>query len=230
MVFLSVRSASPYRITVTTDVSPDLTATNYVITRQDGASTAAYVSNAFKTGFNTVELTVAGEVLIDGVVYIISDPFASGSPSGVVSYRQPLNQSQVPVSPAEDPEAEAFGIDIDWFADSLTGSGDTPVVRGRQCLVNDLAVICLIQKGELFHRPDAGAGVKLSVNGPMGDREVKQVIGAVTREWYKDARVRQGGVDVRGNVDTSGRLTLTGTVLPVAIDDPTKVKLPGGGT
>lgn len=223
---LNVVSRSPWRVTVTLDLTPSLVTTDYTITRADGANNYISVSSVFALGSNNVELTLSG-ALLDGVAYIISYP--SGSTASVV-YRQPSYQSQVPVGAAEDPEAEAFGIDYDWFADGLTAAGDTPMVRGRQCLINDLAVIALIQKGELFHRPDAGAGVKLSVNGPMTDREVKQVVGAVTREWYKDSRVRQGGIDVRGNVDTSGRLTLTGTVLPVAIDDPTVVKLPGGGT
>lgn len=231
MIFTNVRSSSPYRITVTTDVASDLVATNYVVTRADGASTAATVSLAFQVVANVAELVVANEPLIDGIAYIVSNPVASGAPSAQVTYRQPLFQSQVPVSPAEDPEAEAFGVDIDWLADSMTGSGDTPAVRGRQCMINDLAVIAMITKGELFHRPDAGAGVKLFVNGPMTDQSAKLVSGSVTREWYKDPRVKQGGITVVvSRAAATGQLSLVGTVLPVAIDDPTIVKLPGGGT
>lgn len=219
-------SRSPWRITVVLDTTPSVTLSDYTITRLDGADNYSVVSRAFLTGTNTVELTLTPG-LLDSIIYKVT---YTGGSSAQIAYRQPAIQSQVPVGTAEDPEAEAFGIDYDWFADALTASGDTPMVRGRQCLVNDLAVISLIQKGEIFHRPDAGAGVKLSVNGPMGDREIKQVVGALTREWYKDARVRQGGIDIRPSVDTSGRLIITGTVIPVAIDDPTVVKLPGGGT
>lgn len=231
MIFVNVRSQSPYRISAVTDTAPDLTASDYVLTRADNASTAATISRVFTTGSNSVDLVVSGEALIDDVVYVLSLPTQPGAPSAQVAYRSPLNQSQVPVGAAEDPEAEAFGVDIDWFADSFTPTGDTPTVRGRQCLTNDLAVISLIQPGELFHRPDAGAGVKLSTNAPMSAQQVKLVSAALTREWYKDPRVRQGGVTIKTDISAAtGRLLIYGTVLPVAVDDPTVVKLPGGGT
>jgi hypothetical protein len=231
MIFLSVRSSSPYRITVMTDVAPDTTASDYVLTRQDNASSASTITNAFLTESRVVELTVGGAPLIDGIVYLLALPLQPGAPLAKVSYRQPLSQTQAPVSPAEDPEAEAFGVDNDWLANALTASGDTPNIRGLQCLVNDLAVIAMIQKGEIFHRPDAGAGLQLDVNAPMTGQQVKRTTGTVTREWYKDARVRQGGITVKADVSAStGRLTLYGTVLPIAIDDPALVKLPGGGT
>lgn len=231
MIFINVRSSSPFRITILCDTAPDLVASNYVLARVDGASTTATISLAFSVLTNTVELVVSDEPLIDGVQYLISDPSALGAPSAVVAYRQPLLQTQVPVAPAEDPEAEAFGVDIDWFADSLTASGDTPEVRGKQCLTNDLAIISLIQKGELFHRPDAGAGLQLNTNAPMSNLYAKQLVAALTREWYRDPRVRTGGVTVTASVDVaSGQLQLTGTVVPLAIDDPTIVKIPGGGT
>ncbi len=231
MVITNIRSSSPYRITVVTDVAADVTATDYVITRLDNASTAATVSYAFAVDTKTAELVVANEALIDGVVYVVSLPGQSGAPSAQVAYRLPLLQSQVPVSPAEDPEAEAFGVDIDWFADKLTASGDTPVIRGRQCLVNDLAVISMILPGEIFHRPNAGAGLQLNTNAPMTSNQIKQVTGSITREWYKDSRVRQGSVNVTASVlANTGQLIVSGTVIPVAIDEPTVVKLPGGGT
>lgn len=229
MTIINARSSSPFRITVTTDTAPDTTASDYTITRQDGATTNATVSSAFVTGFNTADLVVSNEALMDGVVYIIAIP--SQSTSLPVSYRLPLLQSQVPVAPAEDPEAEAFGVDIDWFADALVGNGDTPTIRGRQCFVNDLAVIALIQKGEIFHRPDAGAGAKLNTNAPMSNLSVQKVAGSLTREWYKDPRTKPGGVTTRVDISAStGQLSVYGTVLPLAIDDPAIVKLPGGGT
>lgn len=231
MIFINVRSPSPFRISVTTDTAPDLTAADYVLTRVDNASTAATVSRAFATGPTTAELVVINEPLLDGVIYNIALPTQPGAPSATVAYRQPLLQNQTPIFPAEDPEAEAFGVDIDWLADSFGPDGDTPEIRGRQCLTNDLAVISLIQKGELFHRPNSGAGVKLNTNAPMTAQQVRLVTGALTREWYKDLRVRQGGVTIRTDVlAATGQLRVYGSVLPVAIDDPTIVKLPGGGT
>lgn len=231
MIFTNVRSPSPFRIAVTSDTAPDLTVADYVLARVDNASTAARISHVFTTGPTTAELVVVNEPLLDGVVYSISLPTQPGAPTATVAYRQPIILSQVPVAPAEDPEAEAFGVDIDWLAESFGPDGDTPQVRGRQCLTNDLAVIALIQKGELFHRPDAGAGVKLFTNSPMTAQGVRLVVGALTREWYKDPRVRQGGVTVKTDVAAAtGQLRVYGTVLPVAVDDPTIVKLPGGGT
>jgi len=231
VIFLSIRSFSPFRITVTTDVAPDLTASDYVLTRQDNVSSNATVNYAFASDPHTVELAIGGDGLVDGVVYTLALPLQPGAPIAVVAYRTPLLQSQTPIAPAEDPEAEAFGVDIDWMADALTAAGDTPTVRGRQCLVNDLAAISVINRGELFHRPDAGASLKLDVNGPMTNRQVSVVTGALVREWSKDARVQRNGVSLRVNVSAStGRLTIFGTVLPIAIDDPLLVKLPGGGT
>lgn len=231
MIFLNVVSRSPFRITVATDVAPDTTPGNYSLVRQDNVSSNAFVAYAFLVDANTVELAIGGDGLVTGAVYVLSDPIAPGAPSAVVAYRSPLLQSQVPVAPAEDPETEAFGVDIDWLADALTAFGDTPSVRGRQCLINDLAVIAMINPGELFHRPDAGAGLKLNVNAPMTSKQVSTVTGALVREWSKDARVSRNGATVKAEVSAStGRLTVFGTIIPAAIDDPLIVKLPGGGT
>lgn len=233
MHILNIQSAAPYRITATFDVAPDLTPGDYVLKRLDGASLASAVTYVFLNppGSNTAEIAVGGEGMLDGVVYVLSLPGQPASPSAQIAYRQPMYQSQVPQYPAEDPEAEAFGVDIDWFADGLTGAGDTPTIRGRQCLTNDLAIIAMISKGEIFHRPDAGAGLKLDVNGPMTDFQVKAVVGALTKEWYRDARIAQNSVSVTASVNAStGQLTVAGSVTPLAIDDPTIVRLPGGGT
>jgi len=69
------------------------------------------------------------------------------------------------------------------------------------------------------------------VNGPMTNRQVSVVTGSLVREWSKDARVQRNGITVKVDVSAStGRLTIFGTILPVAIEDPLLVKLPGGGT
>jgi len=168
--------------------------------------------------------------MIPGVAYTLSLPNGPGAPTANLAYTLPLNLSPIPAVGAEDPEAETYGVDIDWLADNFVGNGDTPVIRGRACVVNDLQSLALINPGEIFHRPDAGAGMKLRVNSPNQQNEVSKATAALKREWSRDPRVRQNGVSIKADLSTVGTLSISGTVQTIAIDEPLNFKVPGGGS
>jgi len=228
MQILSLVSPQPTRISVTTDSVPSTTPGDYVLSRPDNGPNVPVVNFAFLTGVTTVELALSGP-LQDGIAYQVTMPNAPGAPTGLVGYRTPLILIQ-PNTPGEDPEAEAFGVDMDWFSDTLTADGDIPQVRGKQCVINDLVAMALVAPGEIFHRPLAGAGMKLRVNGPGTATEISSMTAKLKRVWAEDGRVRQNGISLQTIADGSGQVQSRATVQLVAVDDTVAVKVPGGAT
>lgn len=229
MAILNLFSRSPWRITLIKDATPTVTLADYVITRKDSAPTTIVVNYAFLVGPNAVELSLS-EAMLLGVIYTLTLPNDGGAPSALIAYSQPAVLSPIPGVGTEDPEAETYGIDIDWLADATVGNGDTPTVRGRACVMNDLASLALISPGEIFHRPGVGAGLKLRVNAPGQTAELNSAMAALKREWSRDPRVRQNGVSIKGSLSSSGTTTIVGTVQTIALDEPLIIKVPGGGS
>jgi hypothetical protein len=220
--FVQARARSRWRITITFDGSFAgwTTSTTYAIARADGAPTSVTVSRAFATDSTTIELALS-EALLEDVVYALSATAVTGSTSVAV---QSAPTEQTPRGAIDDPEAEAFGVDVDWLAPSLDATGDIPTIRGRECLRADLIAIAFTAPGELFHRPDAGAGIPDEVNGPA---ELDDLIAATKREWQRDDRINRLE-PMRAEISTAGEVSIRAIVIPIAIDEPLPVSVNRG--
>lgn len=219
--FVNALARSPWRVALLFDgafggmASP----ATYTFARVDGVGTLITTSRAWNTDTLAVDLALSGP-LLEGVVYAVTAAGVSGSIQ--VSFRSPLPRVTAE-RPIDDPEAEAFGVDINWLADALDATGDIPTTRGRACLVADLAAIAVTQRGELVHRPDAGAGLDADVNGPGNDLGETQA--AVKGEWLKDPRVRAASTPAQ--ISTTGDVTINGQVTPVALNTSIPVTVSG---
>jgi hypothetical protein len=220
--FVQALARSRWRISVTFDGAfvAWTTPATYTLTRADGSPTSVVASRAFATDSTTIELALS-EGLLEDVIYTLTATGVAGSTS--VSVRA------VPVEAVaaadDDPEAEAFGVDVDWLAPALDASGDIPTIRGRDCLLQDLVAIARTSPGELFHRPDAGAGLDAKVNGAV---TTDRITADVLREWKRDERVQR--VEVRTSSTSDGETTVRGDVVPIAFptDDPLSVSVTRG--
>jgi hypothetical protein len=195
------------------------TASTYAISRQDLAGTTVVVSRAWNTDTLAVELALS-EPLVEGIAYVLT---ASGVTGSAVAVHQAVAVQVIgpDVDDADDPEAEAFGDDIDWLGAQLGPDGDAPRLRGLECLRRDLVARALTRRGELFHRPTVGAGLTMRVNGPNTDAELAELSAALKREWADDDRVR--GVAVQSTASTSGAVTADAQVRTIALEDPIQV-------
>lgn len=106
-----------------------------------------------------------------------------------------------------DPEAEALGLDVDWFGRGLDALGDTPTQRGEACLRHDLAARVLTAPGELVHQPSAGVGTERAQNGPSGSGRASLLEAAIRRQSLDDDRVE--AVRVVVSIHTSGIVRTT---------------------
>jgi hypothetical protein len=126
--FVQARARSRWRISVTFDgvFGGWTTPANYTLTRADGSPTSVTVSRAFATDSTTVELALS-EALLEGVIYtLVAAGVAGRRASRCVSPPAPVTSSGM----VDDPEADAFGVDIDWLAPALDATGDIPEIRG----------------------------------------------------------------------------------------------------
>jgi hypothetical protein len=219
--FVQAFARSPWRVALVFDATFGGMATpaTYTFARVDGVGTVIAGSRAWNTDTLAVDLALTGP-LLEGVIYSITAAGVSGSTR--VAFHSPLAQVTAE-RPTDDPEAEAFGVDLDWLADVLDATGDIPTTRGRDCLRADLVAIALTEPGELVHRPDAGAGLDSGVNGPGDDPTESQA--AVRREWLKDPRVR--AVSVPAQISTAGDITINGNVTPIALNTSIPVTVHG---
>lgn len=215
---LSAAARSAWRVGVTFDAAWGgmATATNYQFARQDGVGTTVVANVAFNTDTLGVDLALS-EGLNVGVVYFVSAAGVSGSAAVAYLVAPPQPAGALP---EDDPEAEAFGVDIDWLAPSLDQSGDAPEIRGRACLKNDLPAIAKTMPGELYHRPHDGGGLPSEVNGPDS---VDDIGARVRGQWLKDSRVRDA--QLRVTVDTAGGVQIAAQVTPAALDQPLPVQV-----
>lgn len=187
-------------------------ATVYALARADGARSVAYVKRAWATdGGNTAGELALSEALVPNVAYALTATGVTGSIA--------LSFGVLPVQATrpergDDPEAEAYGIDWDWTGAALGADGDVVVVRGLACLKHDLAAIAVTEPGELFHRPDEGAGMPARVNGT---NEAQEIRGALARQFRRDDRVRDLSIEMVQRTD--GGIEARASVLSVALDE-----------
>jgi hypothetical protein len=192
------------------------TASTYTLTRADGARTECTVTRAFSIDVCAVDL-VLSEALLEGVIYVVTAAGVTGSASVGVARTIRQEDARIEVG---DPEAEAFGVDIDWLATSLDANGDSPEVRGLPCLRHDLVAIANTGPTELYHRPGRGAGLRDRVNGPSAN------VGAACRtEWLRDPRVRT--VANTETVNNDGERYVRSDITPIALDSAFEVRSDG---
>jgi hypothetical protein len=211
-VITEARARSPWRLRLVFDAIPGgaTTAASYTLTREDGAGTSAEVARAFAVDATAVELALS-EALRDHVTYQVA--LAGVADPAAVRYSPPLAQI-LGADRQDDPEAEAFGVDSDWLAERLSGDGDVPEVRGLPCLRHDLIAVARTVPGEVYHRPDCGAGIPTRVNGPA---PLSELAAAAKREWLKDDRVKRASPKVTES--SAGEISIRGDVQSVALDD-----------
>jgi hypothetical protein len=125
----------------------------------------------------------------------------------------------------DDPEAEAFGLDVDWFGPALDPRGDVPVVRGLQALKHDLAALAFMNPGDLAHRPGAGIGVRQRVNGAASAAVLGEVQADVRAAYLSDPRVRDCTVKATREGERTALRTsvLTPPLLGDSIDFTTRL-------
>jgi hypothetical protein len=179
----------------------------YSFTRLDGASTFVAVTWAFLVDSLAIELAVT-EKLLPGVIYVLAATGVTGS-SQLLFLFPPV---QATPGSTDDPEAEAFGVDLDWLASALAANGDLPVLRGRAAYKSSLVSIALTERGEIFHRPNDGAGMPSEINGT---EDLPRIEAALRREWLKDPRTQKAEVSTR--LSSNGELTATAVLTPVAL-------------
>jgi len=225
MQIIAARSAQPRRITLSTSATPSTTATDYAVERADGGYSPIGVSLAWLVGAKSVELALSNP-LLEGITYTVSIPSDVDAPSfNLVYYGQ---ADPAPIAPAndEDPAAEAYGVSIDWLSGGLTGGGDLVEVRGRQCLLDDLMSIAVMEPGELFHRPDDGGSLPQNVNGPATPQQLGQIRSRLKRQWAKDSRVKS--VDsVDFVVDQGGQIQMRSKITESVTGEQIMANVPG---
>jgi hypothetical protein len=225
-------ASSAYRVRITTAEPvasfPALsTPSAWVLARQDGGGgLVPSVNYVIVVDTYAVEL-VLSRALLSGVVYGTTTQGAGGASNiGLFAWTEAPAPVAGPTA-ADDPAAEAFGVDWDWLAPALDAGGDLPVVSGPACLQRDLAAIAVTEPGELFHRPTEGGGMRAKVNGAANtDVALGEVSRALRAQWAADPRVR--AVTVAVSADDAGAVTATGAVTPVALADSLPVTVTEG--
>ena len=118
----------------------------------------------------------------------------------------------------DDPEAEAFGLDIDWLGGSLDARGDLPVARGLPAFKHDLAVLAVTHPGELVHRASAGLGLPSRVNGSATDATLDELAGEAAAAYLTDDRV--SAAQVTFSRDPAGTVAMRTRVETPLLADP----------
>jgi len=218
---ISTSSRSPWRISAVFGSMPSLVASDYSVSRDDGGGTATTVSSVWLlpgVGF-AVELALS-EPLLRDVVYRLA---VSGGASVLVAYRE-QETTAANAEQQDDPEADTYGVDWDWLGE-LGPDGDLVEVKGLQCVKDDLVAIARTSPGELFTRPEEGAGLPDDVNGPGGPDQALQALGRIKRQWARDDRVKPNGIQLEATTTAEGLLMITGSVETVALPEPLLIQI-----
>lgn len=226
MQIISAVSRQPLRITVATTGVPSIVATDYSLGRTDGGYSNASVRTAWRVGVNTVELALS-EPLTARIIYAIAMPNDADHPSATLFYYQPASAAPPSLPAGEDPAAEAYGVSIDWLSGAMTGSGDLTLVKGRQCLLDDIEAIAVIEPGELYHRPDDGGGLPSDVNGPNIPQQQAAMRARLKRQWSKDERIASvDSINFASTVD--GKVQLVANLTDAVSSKTVTANIPGG--
>lgn len=190
------------------------TTSNYAVTRKDGGPTSVAVQSVVVLPSTSPALVgdlVLTEPLISDVTYILT---FNGADTAELSWREPeVSASHDRL--VDDPEAEVFGVDVDWIFGDPTPDGDAPEIRGQQCLVEDCACVAFLFPGELVQYPEDGAGLPDRVNGPISSASGSELNAKVVAQWRRDDRVIDASSEL--SIGTDGSVDLYGRVKSVAI-------------
>lgn len=198
---IDAEAPSPWRVRVQLDGpggSPFEDATQWRLVSDVGALP---VARAWLEDAAVVALALA-QPLAPEQEYFVTHTSATAT-ARVSFQRAPA--AQVDLEAPGDPEAEALGLDVDWFGE-LDPSGDARTERGEACLRHDLAARALTRPGELVHQPTAGAAT-IEQNAPSGAARASLYQAALRREALDDDRVEDAAVAV--TVTTKGVVRAT---------------------
>jgi phage baseplate assembly protein W len=211
---IQVEPRSPYRLRVVWDLpaTGQDTAADYALARADGAGPGPEVAAAWSVDAGAVELALASP-LPPGLALVLVHAAGDRLPCALPPTA--LRPDDAAGDGVGDPEAELFGVDLDWLAPALAAGGDVPEVRGLAALRADLAAIAVTAPGELFHRPTEGAALPQRVNGAGAPAELGRLAAAVRRAWVSDDRVKAARVSVVARAD--GAVTAAGDVETVPL-------------
>lgn len=172
------------------------------------------IASAWTVQGASVELAL-DRPLLDREVYTLAH--LDSAVSLAVSYIAPVTPprpaalARIDHDVPNDPEAEVFGLDVDWFGAQLTATRDFPVERGPRNLRHGLAVLAHTEPAELIHRPAAGLGLPQRVNAHVSDPVLQELAAEVVTAWQSDDRVREASVTfVR---DPAGSVLLRSSIL-----------------
>lgn len=224
----TAQAAQPWRITVyfvAADAGLD-DPVKFHLTR--GGVVAHPIDALWLRGPGVVELAL-GDALLAGEAYVLTHDTSSTTahiawrPAQATAAPRPRTTAGAPE--IDDPEAEAFGLDVDWFGPNLDARGDTPVVRGLAALKHDLAVLAFMSAGELVHRPGAGVGVRQRVNGASNAAVLGEIQADVRAAYLSDPRVRDCTVKATRESERTALRTsvLTPSLLGDSIDFTTRL-------
>jgi hypothetical protein len=220
LAITQVYARTPFRVRVVfSGGSPaGQPASAFALTRQDGGPNEIVISSLFPFDTASLELSASSRLLA-GIIYVLT---WSGQ-AIPFSYAAPLAQRQ-DAAPTrdDDPEAEAFGVDVAWLFSEPTAGGDCPQRRGRACNEYDLPRRAVLKRGELVHLPNAGGNLLDSINGPNDVGTALEQAAAVEADRRNDERLTDVEADV--STDTEGRTLLNGRVVPFATGLPIEVR------
>jgi hypothetical protein len=214
---------SPWSVRLQFDGVGSLSVATYTLVRKDsGPGTPSIVTafNPFPADSSTVELTLSSP-LLEATIFTVGQ--GGTSFADVAYYASQTTAAQV--DPADDAEAEAFYVDLDWVDGDPDASGDCPKRRGLESYRHDLKLRPFIAPGELVHLPDTGGGMLPSVNSPATDAELQEDAARVEADLRNDPRTDQVFVDPNQKNDGVGELQISAK--PVALDVFIKVTSDG---
>lgn len=220
MPIAQLLARTPWRVRVVWDgaVASIDDAAAYTLARADGAGAGPTVRAAWLIDSVAVELALDAP-LLDGLDFTLSHISGATAP---LAWQAPPSADPTTGESPIDPEAEAFGVDLDWLG-ALEPGGDLAEVRGIAALREDLVRLAGTRPGELFHRPTEGGDLPARVNGPATPALLGAMGARVRRAFLTDDRVRAASVALQ--VATDGRVTLSADVRTVPLpDEPIDVR------
>lgn len=193
------QAQQPFRVTAffASFTGSQLSPEAYTLAR--GGVVAVEIEAAWQRSGGAIELALV-EPLLVGERYTLAHTGASNVVE--LAYIEPVSaptaagRLTLQRGAEDDPEAEAFGVDVDWFAAGLTPSGDLPAVRGLAALKHDLAALAVLNPGELLHRPAAGLGLSRRVNGAASAGARAELEADARAAYLADTRVKDASITI----------------------------------
>ena len=190
---------------------------DFAITRKDGGPCTIAVASLISIDVNALEL-VLSEATLAGVSYVATWSAAAFG----FQFSTPLSQNPAVQPIGDDPEAEAYGVDLAWISDDPHADGDCARRRGVACLEYDLPNRAALIPGELVQDQGAGANLPQQINGSAGNADLVQIASRLEAEFKRDDRVQDAEINtsdgaLQGDVNFNGQVLTIATGLPVQV-------------